>query len=64
MQNLLKLNVSNQNFFREGRYGIKTLLFLCLAFCFVCFAFCLVFLKNTKYYLNVSGLYISYKYKL
>ena len=35
MQNLLKLNVSNQNFFREGRYGIITLLFVCLAFCFV-----------------------------
>ena len=28
MQNLLKLNVSNQNFFREGRYEI--IFFVCL----------------------------------
>ena len=39
MQNLLKLNVSNQNFFREGRYEIKFFLFVCLFVCFeiVCF---------------------------
>ena len=47
MQNLLKLNVSNQNFFREGRYGIITLLFVCLAFCFVLSC---VFKKIEKYY--------------
>ena len=30
MQNLLKLNVSNQNFFREGRYLSVSLFVICL----------------------------------
>lgn len=44
MQNLLKLNVSNQNFFREGRYEIKFFLFVCLfwncLFCPVIVTYC------------------------
>ena len=44
MQNLLKLNVSNQNFFREGRYEIK-------------FFFCLFVLKLFVLKLSVLSLY-------
>ena len=62
MQNLLKLNVSNQNFFREGRYEIKFFfLFVCFEIvCFVPLLLLTVMLLLFWWWLMLIGLIFLY----